>query len=152
MSLLSDIENAPEADLVAQHIVTAQGKNGKRHISAADLTAAITDIRLTDNIKGSSTLEIDMLDPNWSLSDDGYWDANDDGKLDEINLQYGRTSAGDPQWWTLTKVNPKASGYLITLTFMEQAAVDMMRHHGPLNISRGKRTRAEFLKLLCRTC
>lgn len=138
--------SVPDAEVWARHIVTA--KKSTTRLSEVDLAQAISSIDITDLMKGSSTIELQVLDPGWVLLDSGFFDTDKDGKLDVIDVNY---PDGSKFWWRLTQASPSndSGAEQIGLTFMERSAVSLMDHVGPLKASRAKRTRAEFLKMMC---
>jgi hypothetical protein len=137
-----------DRDIWARNINAAKAKKGKKVPGSFKLEAAITNIHIQDTIRGSSSVTISVSDPTSKLIDSKFFDADADGKLDPIDVNY---PVGSELWWRCTQVNPTytGSGCTIELVFMERAAVHMMSHHGPLKTSRGKRTRAQFIKMLC---
>ncbi|MCU1500591.1 MAG: hypothetical protein JWM47_4544 [Acidimicrobiales bacterium] len=140
------IETALDADVIARQVVHQKRLLKKAFPPQADLATAITGIDVADTIKGSSTLTITIADQDWKLLDAGFFDADRNGKLDPIDLNY---PDGSRLWWRLMQCNPSGpANPTITLVFMERAAVYLMRHHGPVKAKRGKNTRAEFLKSL----
>jgi hypothetical protein len=141
---LNLIEDIPDRDVVAEAVVKDRKRRKKWAPTSVDLAAAITNITITDTIIGSSTIEITIQDPDFKLMDSGFFDANKDGRLDAIDLNY---PDGSRFWWRLTQCNPSASES-VTLVFMERAAVHLMAHKGPEKTSRAKVTRAQFLKTL----
>jgi hypothetical protein len=137
-----------DRDVWAKSIRREGGKNGKFVPKKADLELAITSMKLSDTMQGSSTIEIGIIDPEWELVDSGFFDANENGYLDPFDVNYPEHSRF---WWRLKQVeiDRDGGGAMITLTWMERAAADLMALHGPLKMKRGKTTRAEFLWHLC---
>jgi hypothetical protein len=133
--------------LWARSLVKEKNRLRKGAPAAANLKDAITSIQLKDTIEGSSTVEVAIADKNWSLTDSGFFDADRNGRLDPIEVNYPE---GSRYWWRLTSLNiaGQRGGAIVTMTFMERVAVHLMQHRGPLKTSRAKRTRAEFLKML----
>lgn len=139
------LEAGPDLDFIAENIVKAKRKLKKPAPSATDLATAIVGLSINDTIQGSSTLNVSILDEEFKLLDSGFFDSNDDGRIDAIDLNY---PDGTGLWWRLTQCNPRSNSR-IEMVFMERAAAHLMAHPGPLKVSRAKRTRAEFLKMLC---
>jgi hypothetical protein len=133
----------PDADVIARQI-SASRKKLKLDPAVVDLTDVIGEIHIDDTIKGSSTLVVTILDTDWRLSDSGFFDADRNGKLDAIEINYPE---GSKYWWRLTICSP-SSTQLVLMTFMERAAVEMQDHKTPVKASRGSSTRAEFLRRL----
>jgi hypothetical protein len=134
----------PDLSIVARQVVDAKRRLKKTTPSAVDLADALTELAIEDTIKGSSTLTLTVADPDYELRDSGFFDADRDGKLDRIDVNYPHESRF---WWRLTQVGPSAN--TVEMVFMERAAVHLMGHFGPVKASRAKKTRAEFLKSLC---
>jgi hypothetical protein len=135
-----------DATLWARAVVKAQRDLGKQPPSAADLDTAIVDIQIDDTIHGASTITLQLEDPTLKLVTTGFLDADDDGRLDAIDVHY---PADSDLWWRLTSVDLDIVGdATLSMTFMERRAMHLMAHKGPLKASRGKKTRAEFLKML----
>jgi len=141
------LEGGPDLEVIATNITAEAKRLGK--LTKVDLTKAITSVKIGDTMRGSSTLTIVFNDPEFELMDSNFFDCDTNGRLDPIDLEYGETSAGDPQWWRITQANPKARAVIETV-WMERAAVYLMAHKGPLKASRAKSTRAEFIDKLCR--
>jgi hypothetical protein len=137
-----ELDISPEFDLIARSLVADKKKRKKNAPKAVDLSTALTSLNIEDTIHGSSTLELGIYDESFNLLDSGFFDADNNGKVDPVDLNYPFNS---PQWWRLTQVDYKEDA-TATLSFMERGAVHMMSHEGPLKVSRGKRTRAQFLK------
>lgn len=144
MTTVVDLDASADADFIARQVIAGK-KRAKRPVPAlVDLATAITDIQLDDTMQGSSTLTVTIADPEWDLMESGFFDANEDARLDTIDVNYPQGSAF---WWQLTQANPR-SDTTIELVFMERAAAHLIAHRGPLKVSRGKKTRAEFLAML----
>ena len=141
---LDVLETGPDLDVIARQIVAGKRKLKRPTPSVVDLANSLEGISITDTIKGSSTLTLSMLDPDFALFDSGFFDCDDDGKLDAIDVNY---PDGSRFWWRITQVTPSAD-MRIEMTLMERAAVYLMAHRGPVKTSRAKKTRAEFLKSL----
>lgn len=133
----------------ARQIISDRRLSGKLGGQQIDLEEMIEDIVFKDTIKGSSTITVVIVDPQWRLTDGGFWDARADGRLDPIDVNY---PDGSRFWWRLTQVGLESAvaSPKVTLTFMERAAAHLMSRKGPVQMSRGKATRAEFLGTLAR--
>jgi uncharacterized protein (TIGR02594 family) len=141
-----DVDLAGDRDVWARQIVKSQKRRRKHPPRNVNLEQAITGIRVTDTIVGASTIEVDVLDPGWALTDSRFFYDVGDGKLDPIEINYPDESR---LWWRLTQVDLDwGPDVRLKLTFMERSAVYLMLHHGPVKTSRGKKTRAEFIKSL----
>jgi cell wall-associated NlpC family hydrolase len=146
-----DVEGTEDRDIWARSLVDAAVLKKKKVPRAVDLEQAMTSINISDELKGSSTITIGVHDENWELVDSGFFDADKDGRLDKVEVNYPENSRF---WWRLTQVGideANRGGADVTLTFMERAAVQMMEKRGPLKIVRGATTRAEFLMRLVKT-
>jgi hypothetical protein len=133
----------------ARQIIDQQKHNGKAVPLAVDLESAVTSIDLSDAMRASGTVEIGVRDVDWRLTDSGFFDANENGILDRIEVNYPE---GSDFWWRLSQVGTTkaGNGADLTLSFMERAPWDVMEHHGPLKFNRSKVTRAEAVLSLLR--
>jgi len=137
--------------VIAQQIrasrdVTSAQKKSTLYVSpkVEHLRNSIVSVSVSDTMEGSSTLEIDLADPEFELLE--FFDINADGRLDKIELQYPPET---PNWWRLTQLGlstQAGQALRLTLTFMERPAVLLMHKRGPKKTSRGKSTRAQFLR------
>jgi hypothetical protein len=140
-----EIDSSIDADVVATQVVKSKAKLKKATPSAVNLATAIVDIQIVDTIKGSSTITLSISDPNFDLLDSGFFDADKDGRMDKIELNYPE---GSDLWWRLTQTSITA-GETIDMVFMERTAAYLMEKRGPLKVSRAKKTRSEFMLFLC---
>jgi hypothetical protein len=140
--------------VIARQIVASRTANNKqnktvsRSPKVANLSDSITSVTLHDTYLGSSTLDIQLADPEYELFE--FFDINNDGHLDKVEIQYPPNT---DNWWRLTQLGISASAgsaLELTLTFMERPVVLLMHRHGPKKASRAKVTRAEFLQSLVR--
>lgn len=138
------LETGPDLDVIARQITAAKRKLKKGVPSKVDLANAMVSLSITDTIKGSSTLTLTMKDDDWSLMDSGFFDNDENGRLDAIDINYPNRSRF---WWRITQVSPSAN-QMIEIVLMERQAISLMAHRGPVKASRAKKTRAEFLKSL----
>jgi hypothetical protein len=97
-----------------------------------------------DTMTGGSTVTVSFEDPGWELIETGFFDANEDGKLDSIAVNY---PAGSDLYWRCTQIGIQANraNASIEMVFMERTVAYLLSKHGPVKTSRAKRTRAEFL-------
>jgi hypothetical protein len=142
MTDLSDLESATDLDVVASQLVLARKRIKQPTV---DLTGRLTDITIQDTMNGASSLTLRIIDEDFELFDSGFFDVREDGRLDPIEINYPE---GSDDWWRVTQVTPNANG-IIEVVLMERVAVFLMSHHGPVKMSRAKKTRAEFFKMLC---
>jgi hypothetical protein len=130
--------------IIARHISTSLRRVNKAAPSTVQLNSAITQVSLDDSITGSSTLEIRIADPDFTIQ--GFFDIDEDGELDAIDLNYPENTES---WWRLTQfgIDDNTGSTTLTLTFMERPAVYLMHHFGPKKSKRtSKMTRAEFIR------
>jgi hypothetical protein len=135
-----------DQSLWATSLVSAKRRKGKSAPGAVDLENAITGIQITDTIAGFSTIVVKFEDPEWKLIRSGFFDANEDGRLDALDVNY---PVGSDLWWRASQVSVDANraSASISLTFIERAAAWLLNKKGPLKAGRtAKRTRAQFLK------
>jgi hypothetical protein len=139
--------DSTDPDVIARNLTDASPKKHLTKTTRVDLEAAITGIQLLDTIRGSSSLTITLQDPDWKLVTSGFFDVNEDGKLDRIDIEYPDASG---LWWRITQVGIDANraGAKITLTLMERPAAMLVNKKGPKHGRRGKYTRAQFIKSL----
>ena len=140
-------ETVPDAHVIAQQIASSRKQRDKPSPKQADLERFITGISYdyTTGSAGAPTLTLTMLDPEWHMLDSGFFDTDDNGRLDEIDLNY---PDGDRWWWRLHQVSPQQDK-TVQLVFVPRIISELMTHFGPVKANRAKRTRAEFLQMLC---
>jgi hypothetical protein len=148
--IIRDFElTEPDKQVIAQSLVAgkknAKGKLGKDHgLHSTDIAAAMTDVSLDFQSKGATSLQITFLDPVWRLLDSGFFDVDEDGRLDNIDINYPDKSR---YWWRLHQFSPQ-DDKTIQVTFLPWAVTELMNMYGPVKVNRASRTRAEFLKSL----
>ena len=87
-----------------------------------------------------------MQDPAWRLMDSGFFDADPaTGVLEDLDVNYPE---GSRFWWRLHQVSPQQDRSL-QLVFVPRIIGELMGLFGVVKVNRAKRTRAEFLKMLC---
>ncbi|CAB4197504.1 hypothetical protein UFOVP1313_16 [uncultured Caudovirales phage] len=136
-----------DREVWARSLVKGKKRRDLTAPPVANLAGMITGISIEDTIAGSSTITLSLYDDRWDLISTGFFDADRDGKLDAIEVNYPDAS---DFWWRVTQVSITAAGdgAMVDMTFMERAAVYLQELHGPVKVSRSKKTRAEFLKQL----
>jgi cell wall-associated NlpC family hydrolase len=147
-SLQSDYDvTTPDAHVIAAQIATSRTQRGKATPKQADLAKFLTGIAydFTTGAAGAPTLTLTLFDPQWHILESGFFDADDNGKLDEIDLNY---PDGSRFWWRLHQVSPQQS-MTVEMVFVPRVISKLMNHVGPIKVNRATRTRAEFLKMLC---
>ena len=148
-SLQSDYDaTTPDAHIIARQIVYATKHKGKPAPKATDLAFSITGISHdhTTGAAGSPTLTLTMQDPAWKLLDSGFFDADPKtGVLLDLDVNYPE---GSRFWWRLHQLSPQA-GHSLQLVFVPRIIAELMGLFGVVKANRAKRTRAEFLKMLC---
>lgn len=145
---MSDTEvlNEAEARAWARQVISAQKRLKRIPPKEVELTASIVDLQVTDTIKGASVIEMHLADPTWELVTSGFLDADADGRLDPIDVNFPE---GSDQWWRLTQVEfPEMNDQPVVCSFMERPATYLLLHTGPKKASRASQTRAEFMKSL----
>jgi murein DD-endopeptidase MepM/ murein hydrolase activator NlpD/lysophospholipase L1-like esterase len=137
-----------DPDVIARNLVDANRRKKWTTTKSVDLESALTGIQIVDTIDGSSTLTLTFQDPTWRLVDSGFFDVNEDGRLDRIDIEYPDES---DLWWRCTQIgiNATRSGASIDMTLMELVAAKLLNKKGPKKVRRGKTNRAEFIKGLC---
>src|SRR5215471_5531635 len=158
-SLEHDFQSTtPDAHFIAKSLVEQKKKVKKKvkghwrtvtktvkQPTETELAFAITSIAPDLTMQGGSSLVVTMQDPTWALMDSGFFDADKDGRLDNMDLNY---PDGSRFWWRLHQFSPQ-SDHSIQLTFIPRIVSELMDLHGPVKVNRAKRTRAEFIKSLC---
>ncbi|HEY2596036.1 MAG TPA: hypothetical protein VGK33_19260, partial [Chloroflexota bacterium] len=146
-SLQSDYDSTtPDAHVIAEQVSYQRGKQG--HPAAAhDLAASITSIAFDHTVgaAGAPTLVLTFADPRWAMMDSGFFDADDQGKLLDLDLNYPLNSRF---WWRLHQLSPQHD-YTIQLTFLPRIVSELIGLRGPIKVNRAKRTRAQFFQMLC---
>jgi hypothetical protein len=145
VTLTTELERPEDRAFWARNLIAAKKRANKKTPVQADLEDLITGIQITDEMRGSSTIKVTVHDLDWELVDSGFFDADANGRLDRVEVNYPEDSR---YWWSLTQQGldeGSRGGGAITLTFMERGAVQMMEEQGPLKVKRGATTRAEFL-------
>ena len=142
----SDVEvTSPDAGVIAESLLKSAKKLKKRAPSLVDLTNAITDVSLTSPITGAPSLVLTLLDPLWNLLDSTFFDADQDGRLDPLELVYPPKSR---RTWILSEISPAGAAHTMDVTFVPEL-VDALQHkYGPKKANRSKVTRAEFMRQL----
>ncbi len=136
----------PVALAVAESIVRSKAALQKGAPQAVDLAEMITGVGEALTMQGAPQLQISLLDDEFALMESGFWGADPKtGKLDEIELNY---PAGSKYWWRVRQVSPKAD-FTVETYWIPKGVRELMDHKGPLRISRGQRTRAEAIQMLC---
>jgi lysophospholipase L1-like esterase len=130
---------------VAEQVRQVRKAKKKSTPDVAALTTAITGIRFEDTIEGSSTLEIEVVDPAYELIE--FFEISKSGRIFPLDINYPLDS---PAWWRLSQleVSGGVDGTRFTLTFVERPVAWLTHHYGPIKASRGKMTRAEFFEML----
>ena len=149
--------STPDAHLIATQLVKAKKqaqtktKKGKKPKpppapppKQTDLAMSITSIAPDLMKTGASTLTVTILDPYWHLLDSGFFDTDEDGNLDDLDINYPENTL---MWWRLHQVSVQA-GFLMTLTFIPRLVAKLMALKGPVKVARSKKTRAEFIQSL----
>jgi hypothetical protein len=134
-----------DVDVIVKQLWKGAPKEKRaRALSEVDIAVAVTKIDTEDTIDGSSTLTITLVDTNWRLLDSGFFDPDDDGRPDPIDVNYPQ---GSRFWWRLANTDV-SSDHTITLTFIERVVAYLMHHKGVKKASRASMTRAQFIKSL----
>ena len=140
----------PIAHLIAEEWVNAAKALKATVPTAADLAQMITGAGYDLTMQGAPQLQINLIDENWSLMDSGFFDPNDIGRLDKIDIQYGtRVTDGTPYHWRIWQFSP-SSNFTIQTYWIPRVVAELMSLHGPFKASRSRRTRAEFLSMCAR--
>jgi hypothetical protein len=147
-ALQSDYDaTTPDAHVIARQIVYQRNKRQQKSPKTTDLAFSITSISHdhTTGAAGAPTLTLNMQDPGWTLLDSGFFDTDDQGRLLDIDVNYPDRSRF---WWRLHQISPQQDRS-IQLVFVPRVAAELMGLFGPIKVNRAKRTRAQFLQMLC---
>lgn len=133
----------PVAIALAEQMVRSAGQTAP---SVVNLAEAITGIGEALTMQGAPQLQINLEDEGFALLDSGFWGASaTHGRLRSIEINY---PAGSKYWWRLRQVSLKAD-FSVETYWIPRVVRALMDIHKPVKASRGSRTRAEFLKMLC---
>lgn len=147
--LLTELSPDFDATIIARAIRKSRTAKKKSTPTTVELVGMVGNIHITDTIEGSSTLEVEMFDSEYDLLDGGFFDADKNGRLDVVDLNF---PDGSKMWWRLSQLHVQNN--TITLTFMERPAMLLMSHNAqnskgtPIKGSRAGQTRAQFIKRL----
>ena len=134
----------PDSSLIAQSLLASAKKLKKSAPSQMDLADAIATVNLTSPIQGAPSIVLQLLDPLWHLLDSTFFDADQDGRLDPLQLVYpeGRYT------WILSQVSPSGAAHTMDVTFVPKVVYDLQHKYGPKKANRSSTTRAEFIRSL----
>lgn len=106
-------------------------------IGASDvaLAEAVIGGELERTMEGASTLTIELHDPHRVL-------VRHPSLATAVDVKFGGS------WWRLVKLSKVAD--MLTLTFEDRSVAYLRKHTRPRKVSRGKSTRAEFVRSLVR--
>jgi hypothetical protein len=132
-------------ELLVQFYMAVKAKAPK--IAKAELETVLADLRVNTTMQGASTLEIDIIDPDWLLITSGFLDVGHDGKFGVVDLNY---PGGSNYWWRLTQADPSTDRDQanLTLTFETRIVSYARGHKGVKSWSRGQFTRAQAIKAM----
>jgi hypothetical protein len=143
--IVADLGQAsPTYHLWAKNITEAKNVKNKKAPEGVDLARMITSVQINASIKGTDNIVITLEDPDFLLMQSGFWDLDEDGKLDLIDVNY---PDGSRFWWRNTICSPSDSG-AVSMTFIDRAAADMLLKHGKFKSDRASHTRAQAVKAL----
>jgi hypothetical protein len=113
----------------------------------AEIGGIVADVRPLTTIQGASTLEVDVIDPDWVLITSGFLDKGADEKFDVVDLNYPQ---GSKMWWRLTQadVSTDLAGANLTLIFEDRAVSYCRGKTGEKSWSRAEYTRAQAIKAM----
>jgi cell wall-associated NlpC family hydrolase len=133
------------AHLVATHIVRSSTRGVQP--SAVDLADAISEVTLQTQMLGASLLTVTLIDPQWDIVTSGFLDVNDEGLLDELEVNFPE---GSSSWWRLAmlEVHCDASSPNLVLTFEDRIVSYLRDRWRPKVITPRATTRAQFVKQL----
>ena len=145
MTVLDDLE--PDRYVIARNIVKANSRKSKTAPTTANLATALSSVQMITSMKNVGSLTAVVNDPQWTFMDSGFFDTDENGEIDPIDVNY---PDGSRFWWRLTQVSASDSARQITLTFLVRESVYLQHLHGPKSANRAKMSRAEFLQSCCK--
>jgi hypothetical protein len=112
-----------------------------RGVPDLPIAEAVTRAEVTLTIVGSSTVEIDVHDPEWLIERSGFLDPDSNGRLNTAAI------AIDGLTFRLAAAR-RQNADTLTLVFEDEAKQLLDSHNKHVHVSRNKRTRAEFIGAL----
>jgi hypothetical protein len=106
---------------------------------AIPIREVLIDARAILTIEGASSLELTLHDPDWRIEESGRLDLDDDGRLGTVDVVLDTLAFRLAQ---ARRTDPDT----LQLTFEDRAVQLLREHTGPLTVSRGKMTRAQFIE------
>jgi cell wall-associated NlpC family hydrolase len=135
------------AQIVSSFLATAMVKTAKGTTPETDqLAAAIDEIELETQIAGASFIKVYVTDPYWVIATSGWLDVNEEGLLDEIEVEFPEKSG----WmWVLCALELTLDvTQPMILTFEDKIIARLRKKWGPKNAPPSTTTRAQFVKAL----
>jgi hypothetical protein len=130
--------------LLARRITASATKTAP---TVEHLAEAIAEITLQTQIAGASQLHIAVIDPQWQIQRSGWLAVNEDGLLDEIEVNF---PIGSRSWWRLCSIDGStdATAPNLTLIFEDRIVAYLRDKWGPKTVKPGTTTRAQFIHQL----
>lgn len=129
------------ARFVAKHIV----KTGKRGtIEEVELATRITEIEEETELLGADFVKVHVIDPDWVLQNSGFVTIDDEGQLDEIEIEFPE---GSKRYWVLCAIegSTELTEGNFVMTFQDKLFNDLRHYWGPKVTPPGTQTRAQFV-------
>ncbi len=129
------------------HFLVKQLHPEKHGLNEADLATAIQEIEIETQIYGASFLKVHVIDPEWKIITSGLIKANEDGLLNELEVEFPERSG---YHWQLCAVegSTEISMANLILTFEDRIVARLREQWGHLTAKVGTTTRAQFVKQL----
>jgi hypothetical protein len=127
---------------------------------------SVADIRVITSWEGASSLEVDIIDPDFEALESDELTPKDRRAVKTTDPQQIEAASaaghgpyalpvidvnypeGSDYWWRLSNIDAQSTldGPNLTLTFETQIVAYLRHHHGAKSASRAHTTRAEFIK------
>jgi cell wall-associated NlpC family hydrolase len=121
--------------------------SAKGTVSEEELASRISEIELQTQISGASFIKVQIIDPEWTLQTSGFVDVNDEGFLNDVEVEFPEGSG----WlWTFCAVegSTEVGSPNFTMTFEDKIIADLRQYWGPKQVPPKTQTRAQFIRAL----
>jgi hypothetical protein len=127
--------------------VVKQLKPGKHKLSEAELATNLQEVEVQTQIAGASFLKLHVIDPEWTVQTSGLVAVNEDGLLNELELEFPE---GSGYWWQLAAVegSTEIAQANLVLTFEDRVVARLREQWGHRTFPPGLSTRAQVVKAL----
>lgn len=123
-----------------ERIATMSLRSLKRGVPTLPIEDVLVRAEVTLTLDGASTVELDVLDPNWLIERSGVLDPDTNGILNAVAISI------DSIPFRLSDARRAPGSPTITLEFEDLAMALLDEHDSFKAFSRGTKTRAQFVK------